>query len=499
MNRILQIAKREFMSTAMTRAFIIGAFVIPGVCFLAIPLIIRLTMAAEAPKVVGTVAIIDRSGAAADGVIESLSPEAISARRGDEVGRIREAALAGEGQEILEGQDAGDGAAEGAEGVAGVPPGAGVGGDGARSLQQAMRMADRMQGLSDKIPEFTALVLDPGSVDEEAEKQRLWESPGEGESASSQLLALVVIDADAVRRGDGEEQFGTFSLFHRPRMDDRIVDEIREGVRGAIREARYAAYGQDPAWLEALTTVRRPAVREVTQEGERSSASGLAMMLPLGFMILLMLSVMIGSQYLLTTTIEEKSSRVVEVLLSAVSPMQLMSGKVLGQMLVGGVILLIYGGLGFGALAAFALADLVSPVQVAFLVAFFLLTYTMMASMTASVGAAVNELREAQSLQGPIMMAVMIPYFLWLPLSRDPNAVWAQVLSFVPPISPFVMMIRMTSSDPPAMWQPLLAVAINAVACYGFLWFAAKVFRVGLLMYGKPPNLATLIKWVRMA
>ena len=496
MNRILQIAKREFMSTAMTKAFIIGAFVIPGVFFLAIPLIIRLTMAAEAPKVVGTVAIIDRSGEAVDGVVESLTVEAIAGRRGEDLSRIREAAMAGDGADVL--GEAGP-EAEPGEDVEGEGAGASPGGAGEQSLEQAMRMAGRVQGFSDRIPEFTAVVLDPATADEEGEKQRLWEAAEEGEAAASQLLALVVIDADAVRRGEGQERFGTFSLFHRPKMDDRIVDEIRDGVREAIREARYAAYGQDPAWIQALTTVRRPAVREVTQEGERSSASWLAMMLPLGFMILLMMSVMIGSQYLLTTTIEEKSSRVVEVLLSAVSPMQLMTGKVLGQMLVGGVILLVYGGLGFGALAAFALADLVSPLQVVFLVAFFLLTYVMLASMTAAVGAAVNELREAQSLQAPIMMAVMIPYFLWLPLSRDPNAVWAQVLSYVPPISPFVMMIRMTSSDPPALWEPVLAVAINAVACYGFLWFAAKVFRVGLLMYGKPPNLATLIRWVRMA
>lgn len=488
MNRIFWIARREFISTAMTRAFIIGAFVIPAIFIVAIPLIIKLTMAAEAPKVVGTVAIIDRSGEAAPLVEQSLTPEAISARRGDIPGQIQEAAQAAQ-----------DGVTpvQPARGEAPVGEGA-LSGDAA-SAQRAAALIGRVQGMSAKIPEFTTLALDPATADEEAEKRRVWEAPMEGQARGSEHLALVVIDADAVRRAEGAEEFGTFSLFHRPKMDDRIVDEIREGVRDAIREARYAAYDQNAAWIEALTTVRRPAVIEVTEQGERSSAAGIGMILPLGFMLLLMMSVMIGSQYLLTTTIEEKSSRVVEVLLSAVSPMQLMTGKVLGQMMVGLVMLVIYSSIGIGALVAFALMDLVSVMQLVYLLVFFLLEYIMLASLTASVGAAVNELREAQSLQGPIMMLVMIPYILWMPLSRDPNALWAQVLSFIPPISPFVMMIRVTSTDPPALWQPLVAIAINMVGCYAFLWFAAKVFRVGLLMYGKPPNIATLIKWVRMA
>ena len=468
----------------MTKAFIIGAFVFPLIFIVAVPLIVMLTRGAEAPKVVGTVAIIDKSGAASDLVVQSLTPEAIAQRRGDIPERIREAAEAAQ-----------DGAGAGPRGLTpGVPD--------AESAEQAMEMIGQAQTLSAKIPELTPELLDPATADEEAQKRRVWGGEGgdgaQGDAGSS-LLALVVIDADAVRRADGAEEFGTFSLFHRPKMDDRIVDEIRDGVRGAIREARYAAYDQDAAWIDALTTIRRPSVIEVTEQGERSSAAGLGMLLPFGFMLLLMMSVMIGSQYLLTTTIEEKSSRVVEVLLSAVSPMQLMTGKVLGQMMVGLVMLVIYSGIGIGALVSFALADLISPVQLVYLMVFFLLEYIMMASLTAAVGAAVNELREAQSLQGPIIMLVMIPYILWLPLSRDPNALWAQVLSYIPPVSPFVMMIRVTSTDPPPTWQPLLAIGINALACYAFLWFAAKVFRIGLLMYGKPPNLRTLIKWAKMA
>lgn len=468
MNRIFQIARREFVTTAMTKAFIIGALVFPAVVALAIPLIITLSKQAEAPKVVGTVAVIDPSGLAVEGIRANLTPEAISARRPQAAAQMQEQAA----QQIESGEQ--------------------------MTPEQAAEMVGRARSMSAKIPEIAVEGV-ANDADLEAQKRAVWEDGPEAQPASERRLALVVLDPDAIRRGEGSERFGTFELFHRPKMDDRIVDEIRDGVREAIREARYAAYGQDAAWLEALTTVERPRVIEVTAGGERASTSAFGMMLPFAFMVLLMMSVMIGSQYLLTTTIEEKSSRVVEVLLSAVSPMQLMTGKVLGQMMVGLVMLAVYGGLGVAALIAFALTNLIEPMSLVYLLVFFILEYIMLASLTAAVGAAVNELREAQSLQGPIIMLVMIPYILWLPLSMGPNALWAQILSFIPPISPFVMMIRVTSTDPPPMWQPLLAIGVNAVGCYVFLWLAAKVFRVGLLMYGKPPNLATLVKWVRMA
>ncbi|MEZ6244357.1 MAG: ABC transporter permease, partial [Phycisphaerales bacterium] len=104
-----------------------------------------------------------------------------------------------------------------------------------------------------------------------------------------------------------------------------------------------------------------------------------------------------------------------------------------------------------------------------------------------------------QSLQTPVMMVMVLPYILWMPITRDPNALWVTILSFIPPVSPFMMMMRMTSSQEVPWWQPPIAIAISAVGAYCCLWFAAKVFRVGLLMYGKPPNFRTLIRWVRMA
>jgi ABC-2 type transport system permease protein len=97
------------------------------------------------------------------------------------------------------------------------------------------------------------------------------------------------------------------------------------------------------------------------------------------------------------------------------------------------------------------------------------------------------------------MMTLIIPWALWLPISRDPNSVMSTILSFVPMMIGFTMMLRMASVTPPPVWQVWLSIAVGVATVFGALWFTAKVFRIGLLMYGKPPDFATLIRWARQA
>ena len=201
----------------------------------------------------------------------------------------------------------------------------------------------------------------------------------------------------------------------------------------------------------------------------------------------------------MTNTVEDKSSRVVELLLAAATPMELMTGKILAQMAVGLVMLGIYGGMGVAALASFAVLDLVDPALVFYLLLFYILSYTMMAGMMGAIGAAVNDASEASSLLAPVMLVMMIPWLLWLPITRNPDGALAVALSFLPPVNLYVLLLRMASASPPAWWQVWLGVLIAAVAAWAALWCAAKVFRIGLLMHGKPPDLPTLIRWVRMA
>ncbi len=467
MKKILHIAGREFMATVTTKGFVLGILVTPALVALVIFFMPRYLTKAP-PKVEGQVAIIDPTGAVAGRLAAYLTPERFAERREKTKQDIEEAT-----PEALRRQAA-----------------ASPGGEAAmrQSVETALGSVPRLQ-----------VVPLPGGSDPEAAKARLkLPLPNRGAGPDTRL-AVIVVRADAVRPVAGREALGTYELFVRSQLDDRLVDDLQAGMREAIVAARLQASGFDPARITALTTVPRAPSRTVTAEGERTTIKELNMLLPAAFMILLLVSVLTSGQYLLTSTVEEKSNRVVELLLSAVSPMQLMTGKIIGQMAVGLLVLALYAGLGLLALVSFATLGLLDPALIVFLLIFYVVSYFTFASLMAAVGSAVNEMREAQSLMMPIMIILMIPWILWLPLSREPNSLLAIVLSFLPPFGSFVMLLRMTSVSPPPMWQTWASIAAGAAGVYAALWFAAKVFRVGLLMYGKPPTFRTLVRWARMS
>jgi ABC-2 type transport system permease protein len=232
---------------------------------------------------------------------------------------------------------------------------------------------------------------------------------------------------------------------------------------------------------------------------ERQTSVGFNRAVPFVFAGLLVFGVMIGAQTLMTSTVEEKSSRVIEVLLSAVSPLELMAGKVLGQMAVSLLVLAIYVGIGVLMLTSFAMIGLLDPWLILYLLIFFFITYFLYASMFGAIGAAVNEMREAQALVTPVMLVLMVPWLVAAPVAREPNSTFAIALSFIPPVNTLAMMIRMASNSPPPWWQVWITIGIGLAAACAATWAAAKIFRVGLLMYGKPPNFATLLRWARQS
>jgi ABC-2 type transport system permease protein len=457
--KVLHIALREFLATVGTKGFILGILMTPlliGVVVVVMPKL----MTKEPPKIDGEIAIIDPTGGLATDLTEYLKPEKIAERRSGIVKEIRKETP--QAMKQLAGDD--------------------------DATQQALDIA------LGSVPSLHVREL-PTSTDVESAKARLHE----GSIEDGGLLVLAVVDETAVRKTDPDGKFGSYELFVREKLDDRIIREVRNGLKDAIVGARFDAAGMDRASINELTRVRSERATTVSKTGESKVNEVGQVVLPAGFMVLLLVSVLTGGQYLMTTTIEEKSSRVVEVLLSAVSSMQLMTGKILGQMCVGLLIIALYAGLGLSALFTFAMMGLFDPWLLVYLLIFYFISYFVIGSMMAAVGAAVNEPREAQSFMMPIMLTVMIPWILWLPISRDPNSLFATFLSFVPPINPFVMLLRMTSTTPPPWWQVWLSILVGIASVYGALWVAAKVFRVGLLLHGKPPSFGTLIKWVRMS
>ncbi|HEU4620165.1 MAG TPA: ABC transporter permease [Gammaproteobacteria bacterium] len=453
MSKVLQIAWREFRVTVMSKAFIIGLLLLPAMGALMAVLVPRLFNLNNV-EVKGEVAIIDPDGRVADALAAALDPAAIEARRKADAERVTRS-LPGAAQAV-------------------------AGGAVQRSIEAAAAVDLRL--------------VRPEEHDVEREKAWLYAAP-----SPLKHLALIVVHPDAVSPAEPGGRYGSYDLYVPPHLDDRVEGEIRRNLHDAIVAARVRSLGLDIGAIAAAMDVPRVPAVTVSAEQERRAVSGLNILAPLAFGFLLFMGVMTGGQALLTSTVEEKASRVIEVLLSAVSPMQLMAGKLLGHMAVSLVAMSVYVGLGLMLLTTFAVLGLVDLSLIGYLVIFFVLTYLVLGSLMMAVGSAVNDMREAQTLMTPIMILIILPWLLWMPISRDPNAAFSVAMSFVPPVNSFVMLLRMASSTPPPLWQVWASIGVGAVAVFGAVWFGAKVLRIGLLMYGKPPNLATLIRWARAA
>ncbi|MDX2132393.1 MAG: ABC transporter permease [Planctomycetota bacterium] len=471
MRKILAVAWREFSATVFTKSFLIGILIVPIIMTGAMVLV-PLLISDAPPRVKGSVAVIDLSGRPADdprglaakAITEKLSPEALR-------------------EQLREDTDAAK--AQAANAVRALAP------TQAPMVEGALGSVKPDEST---VPEITVEVL-PTDADEQQAKEALLT----GDAFDGSRLALVIVQPDAVIKPDGQADFGAFQLYVKAKLDVRAQRLLRTQIREALLEARIVANGENSERLRTLMRVNAPDTVEFTREGERKASVIKQMLVPLAFMLLLWISVFTGGQFLLYSTIEEKSNRVMEVLLSAVSPTQLMAGKIIGQMGAGLLVLGLYSGLGVVALIQFAMSDIIEPLHLVYLVAFFFIAFFIIASMMAAVGAAVTDIHEAQSLMTPVMLVIMTPMILMMPIIFNPKGTLATVMSFTPPVNPFVMVLRIASAEPPPTWQVLVSMLIGLITVYVVVRIAAKIFRVGVLMYGKPPNLATLIRWIRLA
>ncbi len=320
---------------------------------------------------------------------------------------------------------------------------------------------------------------------------------GEAESLSQQIrdgqlyayirILAGVLDGSAgceIARGDAQLQMG--------RRIEALVSE-------AVKSVRIQQAGLDAALIARLQTP--PAFRRIdAKTGDETTGNEIAQfMTPFAFMFLLFMGTMSISQGLLTSLIEEKSSRVVEVLLSAVSPLQLLAGKIVGMVAVGLLLLSIWGVLGYVGAQARDVGYLITPFRLTQMVLYFIPGFLLYSAMLAGIGSACNTIKDAQSLASPLTILTIVPMMLWWYISENPQSVFSIVLSFIPPITPFVMVLRICADPETPLWQLILTQGLLWASVFIAIWAAAKIFRVGVLMYGKPPNLFELIRWLRLA
>lgn len=291
--------------------------------------------------------------------------------------------------------------------------------------------------------------------------------------------------------------------------DQSLRDEIERSIQAEVRRREYLARGVDLSVVQQIEQTRVPITVLDPKKEKGAEAVGRADILrqwaPAGFVYLLWIAIFSISQMLLNNTIEEKSNRVLEVLLSSVTPGELMMGKLAGIAAVG----LTMTGAWMSTLAGFLITKTGGgnelPVQLLsilktthLLPAFFLyfiLGYLMYSGLILAIGSICNTLKEAQNYMGVITMLLIVPLLTMSFIPKDPNGTLATLLSWIPLYTPFVMMNR-AMADPP-LFDLIGTTVLLILSTALILWMAVRIFRVGVLRTGQPPRLVELIRWIR--
>jgi ABC-2 type transport system permease protein len=285
------------------------------------------------------------------------------------------------------------------------------------------------------------------------------------------------------------------------RMD---LDFMKGKVQEVVVSHRVADAGLDPGRVGELTRGLDLRTIRLSEEGERED-QGLAVLFSIILLMILYTAILMWGQVVMTSIIEEKSSRVIEVVASGVAPTSLLAGKLLGVGAAGLTQFLVWSLSLFGVSLAAAgpmatglpLPEITPLILVSFVV-FFLLGFAFYATLYAAIGAAVNTVQEAQNFVFPIVIPLVLGLVCFPVVLESPDGGLAVTLSLIPFLTPLLMFLRIIVLTPP-WWQIALSLVLLGVSILAVLWLAARIYRVGILMYGKKPTFPELMRWVRHA
>jgi ABC-type Na+ efflux pump permease subunit len=219
-------------------------------------------------------------------------------------------------------------------------------------------------------------------------------------------------------------------------------------------------------------------------------------MVPYILVLLMFMMLMMSAIPLLTSVMEEKSERIAEVLLGSVTPWQFMLGKIIGSI---GVSLTTSGIYVIGAVITFNRMDMSELIPYHVLPWFFIylvLNIVMIGSIMAAVGSTCNDSKDAQAIQFPLMLPIILPLFLIMPVILNPLGKLATGLSLFPLWTPMIMLLRQATSVTIPLWQPLVGLAGVFLFTVFFVWAGARIFRSSIILQGKRPKFGTLIKYI---
>ena len=303
--------------------------------------------------------------------------------------------------------------------------------------------------------------------------------------------------------GDLEGQGGTIRLFtYKPKPSQvDALGTVERLLRDAVIDRRYETRGVDRKVLEGIWNVPiRWAELGEAQGQERAQGQGqrmARMMVPFAFMYLIFLGIVGMGQHMISSIIEEKNSRIIEVLLSAISPFELMAGKIAGLAAVGLAVTALWGVAAYGAARWQGIQIDIGADLLVYGLVYYILGFVLFSAILAGVGSVCNTIKETQSLMMPVMLVFIIPVIAWPRLAQEPNGELARVLSYVPPATPMVMVLRLSSGTDIWPGEVVLSILALIAGVLAAMWAAAKVFRTGILLYGKRPGAREIFRWLR--
>ncbi|HED64578.1 MAG TPA: ABC transporter permease [Planctomycetes bacterium] len=319
----------------------------------------------------------------------------------------------------------------------------------------------------------------------------------DGELTGFLILSSGILDPDAVPTEDA-------LVYH---TDEPTFTELpnwlESVVNSEVRRRRFEAAKLDPtlvARLNRAVPMRTFGLAHLRKDGTVAEAEeenkARTFGVPAGALFLLFILVMTSAPQLMNQVLEEKMQRISEVLVSAVTPFQLMLGKLLGSVGVCSTLALLYLGGVFWSTHHYGVASFVPLSTYGWFLLMMLFALLMYGSLFSALGSACSELRDAQSMMMPAMLVLMIPMFAWSAVLEAPNGSVATALTFFPTATPMILLIRLLAPPGPPLVEVLGGVAMCIVTTLALVWASGKIFRVGVLAQGQAPSYRKLIGWI---
>src|SRR5258705_8130129 len=282
---------------------------------------------------------------------------------------------------------------------------------------------------------------------------------------------------------------------------------LQKALSEAVRDERLAEANINVKTLQQLSKpVELEGVNIGASGEQRDSGEGFLLVLAVGF--IMYLTILMYGQVILGAVIEEKETRIAEILFSSVRPFTLMMGKLVGISLVALTQLAIWG-IAFSAFALYGVGVLASkglPIHIPKIPAinfvyfglFFLLGYFIYSTIYALVGSMVTTAQEGGQLSMPIILLLVVAFYLFYPVTKSPDSAFSFWVSMFPFFSPVTMLVRIVTQTPP-FWQIALSLLIGFGTVVLITWFSSRIYRIGMLMYGKRASIPEAWRWVRQA